>query len=150
MFYKAYRIVHCTWNLKCLFFLCCFYFFLCVYWATLSKQPLNFFTSCLDDVKYDRDKKSLLKSTRIFPLISRQCTSCLQFFNYSPNTQEIRFTCSWIDIFTCYLGSNYYYYTMGVILGLIDVSLFAKLTSSLEFAISFTVVLAGKVKEILA
>lgn len=48
------------------------------------------------------------------------------------------------------MGSNYYYYTMGGILGLIDVSLFAKLTSSLEFAISFTVVLAGKVKEILA
>lgn len=41
-------------------------------------------------------------------------------------------------------------YTMGVIIGLIDVSLFAKLISSLEFTISFTVVLAGKVKEILA
>lgn len=37
-----------------------------------------FVTGCLDDVKYDRDEKSLLKSTRIFPLISRQCTSCLQ------------------------------------------------------------------------
>lgn len=68
-----------------------------------------FVTSCLDYVKYDKDEKSLLKSTRIFPLISRQCTSCLQFFNYSPNTQEIYFTClrsSWINIFTCYLGSK--------------------------------------------
>lgn len=39
---------------------------------------------------------------------------------------------------------------MGVILGLLDATQFAKLTSSLEFTISFTVVLAGKVKEILA
>lgn len=39
-------------------------------------------------------------------------------------------------------------YTMGVIIGLIDVSLFAKLISSLEFTISFTVVLAGKVRDL--
>lgn len=39
---------------------------------------------------------------------------------------------------------------MGVIIGLIDIRLFAKFTSSPEFMISFTLVLAGKVKEILA
>lgn len=39
---------------------------------------------------------------------------------------------------------------MGVILGLIDIRLFAKFTSSLEFMNSFTLVLAGKVKELLA
>lgn len=41
-------------------------------------------------------------------------------------------------------------YTMDVILGLIDVNLFAKFTSFVEFTISFAVVLAGKLKEILA
>lgn len=78
--------------------------------SSSSVKTIAFFvTNCMDDVKYDRDEKSLLKSTRIFSLISRQCASSLQFFNYSPNTQEICYMClrtSWIDIFTCYLGSK--------------------------------------------
>lgn len=64
---------------------------------------------------------------------------------------ELDLAYSRIDVFTCFFCSKIpelYHGCSSLFNGY--KSLFAKLTSSLRFSISFTVVLAGKVEEILA
>lgn len=107
LFHKAYRIVHYTWSLKCLYVLFFLSFPTCLssnsvkttipfllLHACMMWNMIGMKSPCWNPAEFFTDFK---------------CTSCLQFFSYSPNIQEICFTClriSWMDIFTCYLGSK--------------------------------------------
>lgn len=74
-------------------------------------------------------------------------------FSYSPNTQEICFTClrtSWMDIFTCYLGSRVpelYHGCNSLFIGYKSICQINFLSGILKEYTSFTVVLVEKLEE---
>lgn len=95
------------------------------------------------------DEKSLLKSSRIFHWFQVHILPSVTPQIPKKYVLHVLKLVDWIYLLVIW-DQRSLNYTMSVILGLIDICLFAKFTSSLEFMNSFTLVLAGKVKEILA